>query len=325
MNNGINPRLIEVITAVNDWCQDNGVQYDIACDESDIQGIKLFQKDRSLFHNLYEYIKPSLDKNNVHFEHERVRGGTILAFSLEALSESQLSMIAAGIGEEIQKMTFYDRITQAMEKPIIGHKSSNVEKLVNPDFQESAKRIAEGSGYKKTAKEHTRVLLFAESPKQTFKSRLMEALDGIATPNDNQPTDLFAKFARALRVLGTQMGIGPLQEVLKQQGINWKKSDDGQSIILFVVNAQTNAPQPIARISAETLENPGDFEEQLTNMLDFAKGEAPGASKQKQQEIRDQEKVIRDIAQSVVPKDNTVTQQMNSGQAAAVTAATPKV
>lgn len=324
MSNGINPRLIEIITAVNDWCEDNGVQYDIACDESDIQGIKLFQKDRSGFLKLYEYIKPSLDKNKVHFEHERVRGGTILAFSLEALSESQLSMIAAGIGEEIQKMTFYDRITQAMENPIIGHTATTIEKPAKPNFEKSAIEIAEGSGYRPSRKEAT-PKRSTPAPKQTFRSKLMEALDGIATPTNNQPTDLFAKFARALRVLGTQMGIGPLQDVLKQQGINWKKSDDGQSIILFIVNAQTNAPQPISRISVETLENPGDFEEQLTNMLDFAKGEAPGASKQKQQEIRDQEKVVRDIAQSVVPKDDAVAQQMNGGQAAAVTAATPKV
>ena len=148
-----------------------------------------------------------------------------------------------------------------------------------------------------------------------FNHSLQEALNGIATPTDAQPQDLFAKFSRALKVLGDQLGIGPLQDRLKEQGIQWKKSDDAQSIILYVMNASTNAPQPIARISAETLGNPSEFEEQLTHMLDFAQGDAPGSFKQKQDQIKNQERAVRDIAKAVSPQDQEgeVAKQMNAG------------
>jgi len=156
-----------------------------------------------------------------------------------------------------------------------------------------------------------------------FDLALNETLQGMATPTGAQPGDLFNQFARALQVLGQQMGIGPLQDQLKKQGIQWKKSDDGLSIILYIQNAQTNAPQPIARITSETLQNPRDFEDQLTNMLDFAKGEAPGSLRQKQQEMKDQEGAIRDIAQAISPEDqeSEVSKQMNQPQQGAAPAA----
>jgi len=155
-----------------------------------------------------------------------------------------------------------------------------------------------------------------------FDVSLNETLQGMATPDNQQPGDLFNQFARALQVLGQQMGVGPLQDQLKEQGIQWKKSDDGLSIILYIQNARTNAPQPIARITSETLANPRDFEDQLTNMLDFAKGEAPGTLRQKQQELKDQEGAIRDIAQAISPEDqeSEVAKQMNQPQVGAAPA-----
>jgi hypothetical protein len=156
-----------------------------------------------------------------------------------------------------------------------------------------------------------------------FDVALNETLRGMATATGVQPGDLFNQFARALQVLGQQMGIGPLQDQLKKQGIKWKKSDDGMAIILYIQNAQTNAPQPIARITAETLENPRDFEDQLTNMLDFAKGEAPGSMAQRQQEMKDQETAIRDIASAISPEDqeSEVAKQMNQQGSPAVSPA----
>jgi hypothetical protein len=179
---------------------------------------------------------------------------------------------------------------------------------------------------------------FEKTTPRKFLFSLHEALDGMATPTGAQPNDLFKMFARALRVLGQRMGLGPLQERLKAQGISWKQSDDGQAIILTIKNAATKADQPIARISHETLQNPSDFEIQLKNMLDFATGDAPGAFQQKEQEIQDRKKAIGDIAKAVQPQDqeSEVAQQMNLGmddqanagvgqeQQAAATAAMPK-
>lgn len=157
---------------------------------------------------------------------------------------------------------------------------------------------------------------------------VLEALDGLATPTGTQPSELFIKFARALRVLGTKLGLGPLQDVLKSRGIKWKKSDDKTTIIIYVDNAQTGAAQPITRITPEDLDKPNDFEDKLLDMLDFAKGEAPGSFKQKQEMIRKQEQIAREIAKSAVPQDTeqAIPQLMSAApeEMATTIAATPK-
>ncbi len=187
---------------------------------------------------------------------------------------------------------------------------------------------------KKTPKKVTyeeiidRVLGYKSTPtKNEFKKQLSESLKGMATATGQQPEDLFEKFGKSLEILGKQLNIGSIQDRLKEQGINWKKSNDGLSIIMYITNAETNAPQPIARISSETLENPGDFEEQLTNMLDYAKGEAPGTLKMKHEQLKNQEQTVRDIAQAVSQPDDQdeIRSQLQTPEAAAAQAASPKL
>jgi len=173
----------------------------------------------------------------------------------------------------------------------------------------------------------------SKTVKEHFSNNLSEALDGLATADGKQPMDLFKTFARALRVLGERMGVGPLQNKLKEKGITWKKSSDGQDLILVIKNADTKTEQPVARINYETLQNPNDFQEQLKNMLDFAMGQAPGAFSQQEKEIQDRKKTISDIAKAIKPMDqeSEVAKQMNINMntdketMVAQTAATPKV
>ncbi len=157
-------------------------------------------------------------------------------------------------------------------------------------------------------------------------SVVQEQLNGLATKTGKQPQELFKMFANALRTLGAQMGVGPLQQRLKAQGIKASASRDGLSIILSVNNAATGKPQPVARIGYETLESPGDFETQLKNVLDFSLGEAPGSFDLKQKQIRDQEAAIKNIAKVVSPPNETegqVQQMMGTQQAAPAPQAAP--
>lgn len=370
----VNPKLKAVIRYVDSWCEDHDIVYNIVCDESDIQGVLLFRKDRELVAKLLNALEPVLEQNRIHLETKKVRGGTILAFSVRALSESQLAAMIAEAGEEIEPMTFKDRIADALSRTVVeepaiesapelneGYFLVAAAKIAESQFksatdgatranQTSLQRQRVGSnrtlgGVEKTPSGEpvhgtddpqatTGASQAGKGPPARFESRLSrifntqgsggsksferalnETLNGMATPDGAQPGDLFQKFAHSLAVLGQQMGIGPLQDQLKQQGINWKKSDDGQSIVLYIVNAQTKAPQPIARISAETLTKPSDFESQLLNIMDFAKGDAPGTFKMKQQEAQAQEKAVREIAKSMGPQDpNAVAQQMQGGQ-----------
>jgi len=363
----IDPKLTEITKALDEWCQSHDILYDIVCDESDLQGIMLFKKDTVLLAGLLNELAPIIQEQGVYAQIQKVRGGNILAFSIRAISESVMSRMINKSGQTPEPYTFAERIEQAFlfipttqadppppevdfyasAKRIVeaqykyatagsfrNNQSSRQRQALTHDTTFSGREHPSSPNKKKKAKFEARVAEALELPitdtANDFNRSLREALNGIATPTGQQPQDLFAKFSRALKVLGDQLGVGPLQDRLKEQGIQWKKSDDAQSIILYIVNASTNAPQPIARVSAETLENPSDFEEQLTHMLDFAQGDAPGAFKQKQDQIKNQERAVRDIAKAVSPQDQEgeVAKQMNADltaeQGAAQTAAAPK-
>ncbi len=352
----VNPRLKDVCSFVESWCADRGVNFGLVCDESDLQGVLVPKKSRHLVSDLLTALSPTLTTNGVHLETTKVRGGTILAFSLKAISESRLAALIAEAGEELEKMSFVDKITDAFVATTAKRETVNETVVPNEGtFLSTAARLVGEGQYKSATQGMTRsnqTSLQRQSigpdrtlggkkkppaPKPTtppptapvqfenrvgqifgsglptrtkrdFARSLTETLQGMATPSGAQPGDLFTKFAGALSALGQNMGTGPLQDQLKKQGINWKKSDDGQSVVLYIVNASTNAPQPIARISAATLEKPSDFEAQLLNIMDFAKGDAPGTFKQRQQEFQAQEKAAREIAKQLGPQDPNAVQ-----------------
>jgi len=352
----INPKLEKACYAVSQWCRDNGIQYDVVVDESDLQGFMLFKRRDSSIMGIAEAIS-----EDIYWSTRKVRGGTILAMSVKAITESQMTTIIAEAGEVAESMTFIEKIKAAFStvyeprQPVVESKPETLQDTANRIVAETWPRIGVNEsqhvvsstgmettnppGHQRqsyadtddTLAKKKRVRRRERTPKFesrvakafalsdyvpakgiVFNAKLHEALDGIATSTGQQPTDLFQKFAKALAVLGQQMGGGPLQDVLKKRGIQWKKSDDGQAVILFVINGTTKAAQPIARISSETLEKPNEFEKQLLTMIDFSRGEAPGAFEQKQAEIQAQEKAVRDIARAVGPQEqDNIAAQMN--------------
>lgn len=116
---------------------------------------------------------------------------------------------------------------------------------------------------------------------------------------------LFNQFGKAMKVLGEQLGVGPLQDKLRKRGITWKISDDGDSLVFYVKNDVTGEPQPVARISKESLSSQHEFQEQLTNIMDFALGNSPGTFQQQQEKLRNQEQMVQDIARVVFPNDKS--------------------
>lgn len=284
-------KLEELVHIIDDWCNEHNYAYDIGCDERSIKTIILFNKN--IIQDLEDYIQDFIVDNSIHTSKEKTRSCAILTLSMRALSEKETE----------DKMSFESRITKAFRKRHI----------------ESIKEKSIKSTYTNIRKE--------SQTKIDFEDILNEALDGVATTTDNQPTEIFRKFAKALQVLGEKMGIGPLQNALKEQGIKWKQSDDGLSIILYVINAGTKAPQPIARITSETLDDKNGFEDQLLKMLDFAKGDAPGSFEQQQKQLQQQEKIVRDVATAASPDENDIAQAMDTEQAGEEvvnTAALPK-
>lgn len=368
----IDPRLSHICRLIDAWCDDQGIKYDIICDETDLQSIMLFNRDSQTLNNLLIALRPSIAEGNISVKTNVVRGGLVLTFSLKALTEKQFRLLLQDasvnlnhLTEAEQNMSFRSKINMAfdylpVEMPVT-EKVTQEKTDIYIDFNESARTIvkeaqrktANTAAFRGSLRDNSINNLNFQSTKgasrgaargskkgssshesaNDFKHSLSEALDGLATSDGQQPGDLFKVFARALRVLGNKMGIGPLQDRLKEQGISWKQSDDGQSIILTIKNASTKLDQPIASINYETLQNPNDFEVQLKNMLDLATGQAPGSFNQQEKEIQDRKRTMKDIAQAIKPLDQEgeVAKLMNQGmgqeeaaQAAAQTAAMPK-
>lgn len=115
--------------------------------------------------------------------------------------------------------------------------------------------------------------------------------------------ELFKQFGKAMKVLGEQMGTGPIQDMLKKRGINWRLSDDKNALIFFLTKGSQE--QRIAQVSAESIGSQNEFQEQLLNMMDFATGEAPGTFKQKQEQLQNQQQLVRDVSKAVWPEDTS--------------------
>lgn len=340
--------LKEVCNSLEDWCRSHDISYDLVCDEQDLQGFLIFKKNPKIIEALLDHLDPIIKNDGIHIETRKTRNGVIIAFSLMAIAELHLKRIEEGL-----QMSFIDKLhtifdstlgnlnesayhtmknqKRSIKQPTIAAQEPVSKKPTGSNkgaTKGATKGAAKGANlrYEERISQALKLKHEQQSPNK-FQNALAEALDGLATPIDSQPNSIFKMFAQALRVLGQRMGLGPLQDKLREQGISWKQSDDGQAIILTIKNAITKADQPIARISYETLQNPSDFEVQLKNMLDFATGDAPGAFEQKEQEIQDRKKAISDIAKAIQPQqnqNNDIAQQMGVAQNVAQTVATPK-
>jgi len=308
-------RLRTICELIGEWCDDHDIKYDVVCDEKDLQCLFLFKATLTDVELLTEAINVQLYVNKIHLKTSKIRGGVVLALSHLALSESQFNKIINDFRESTP-MTFKDRLIGAFQKTIhIAEKSEQPKS----SLKESANKIAR---YISNTNKRKTVL----SGRKLFEAQLNATLNGMATPTNSQPSELFTKFGNALTAFGDKLGLGPVQNMLKQRGIKYNKSKDGQAIILYVINSITQTPQPIARINADLLEKPGDFETQLLNILDFAKGEAPGTTKQRQEELKNQQTVAREIAQQLQPQDDLMQQtQQRAPIAAAQQAVSPKM
>lgn len=134
-------------------------------------------------------------------------------------------------------------------------------------------------------------------PKYDIDSIVEEVGDELSTQQ------LFKQFGKAMKVLGEQMGTGPIQDMLKKRGINWRMSEDNTALIFFL--AKDGQEQRIAQVSAESIGSQNEFQDQLLNMMDFATGEAPGTFKQKQEQLRNQQQLVQDVSKAVWPTDDS--------------------
>ena len=333
--------LTNACNSIHNWCDSHHINYDIIYAKPDLEGIIIYNNDA--LEEVQRMIKPIMLENKLNYVIDYHDEWSMLIVSPNSISEATTNLINDCYQEE-PTMKLKEKISSifnqsgksssrkieaATDKPMEIQSEIDFDSDALSIFREAQRKSAISGMARGKYKDD--MIHDLSHPKKQFKKALSEALDGLATADGQQPMDLFRTFARALRVLGNRLGIGPLQDKLKEKGIIWKKSADGQDLILTIKNAETNSEQPVARINYETLQNPTDFQEQLKNMLDFAMGQAPGAFSQQEREIQDRKKTISDIAKAIKPMDDEseVAKQMNVGlsqeKTAAQTAALPKI
>lgn len=291
--------LISISQKILEICNENMIPASRVCDSDQLQGLKLFSRNPNQLKKLFEHISSNISSDHpLEFDLTKVRGGMILTISTQALNEDDIAIMLADAGEKVEPMRLTDKINVRVAEPVKEAQYKSATDGMTRSNQSSRQRnlhtvqMTHGGEVKKKIK----------SKAPSFSEQLNEALEGVANSSDIQPKVVFKRFGIALKQLGKSLGIGPLQDILKKKGIKWKKSKDGQSIILYIINANTNAPQPISTINYDTLIKPHEFQERLLEMLDFARGEAPGALKTKQEQLRNQEKQAREIAKALNPE-----------------------
>lgn len=326
----------KAIESVESWCDKSGIRYNVLCGENDVQGIVLF-KSRNDLSDLQPVLK-SLSEGGVYHELNRVRGGTIISLSMRAISEADITILTA----EADKVgNLHDKLAGIFEGEITPQKQiappvtdlsealmATAAKIHEDQYKTSTGNLRLSQSSRPDAyhpdnvgnfggiKKSKMVKLPPKKDKPKFRSKLtdkidealrtveykhvMEALDDMAA--EFQPNDLFQAFGSALQSLGQAMGGRPLQDQLKDRGIKWKTTDDGQAIIFYVINGETKAQQPIGMITADSLQKPNEFQEELTTIIDYVRGEAPGTEKARREQVRDTEKQIRDIATQHSPQ-----------------------
>jgi len=254
-----------------------------------------------------KYLIDLLENVDAIYNIKKSRSGYLVFLSEASISENVTLEIALNNGIEFIDFDLQDRLNiQETQIKNTAHLNDNNNSLKRNTYQKLpiSKR---------------------KQKKKKFDDALKESLDGLATPSNEQPKDLFNKFANALDVLGQQITGAPLQQQLKQQGINWKTSADGQNIILYIVNAETNRPQAIATVNYQQLINKSEFSKQLTTIIDLARGKAPGTHEQAKQQLNDQDKVIRDVADAISPEEkNDPSAELIQQKLTSQTAANPK-
>jgi hypothetical protein len=227
----------------------------------------------------------------------KIRGGIIITAAIRALNE-------LNIPSGSSTMSYKTKLDDLFNKPLAEEQYHSATAGMNRTNQSTRQRQSYTSNTTHGGVEHP-VSPKAQDKKLRRKKvteQIAEAIDGIATPTGTQPVDLFNNLIAGMDHLGDKLGIGSIRNKLAEKGINFKKSKDNTAVIFYVMNATTNSPQPIARISIEQLEKPHEFETTLLSLLDLSRGDAPGALKQQQELLRAQEQAVREVAKSAIPQ-----------------------
>lgn len=273
--------------------------------------------DHAIMHaepNVQTYYVPSYDveqaKEFVDLKHhelcelgydlklEKIRGGVLLIVAIRALNELNIPLGS-------HHMSYQKKLDDLFNKPLAEEQYHSATAGMNRTNQTTRQRQSYTDNSTYGGVVHPVSARAQDKRRKKAKpvtDQIAEALEGLGTPTDVQPSNLFNNLIKGMDALGEKLGLGSIRTKLDEKGIKFKRSKDNTAVIFYVLNGTTGAPQPIARVSIEQLEKPHEFETTLLSLLDLSRGDAPGAMKQQQELLRAQEQAVREVAKSAVPQ-----------------------
>lgn len=260
----IHEKLHQAIQIMDRWLGMNNVEYNIACDEDDLQAFVIPRAHRNLTPKIMGFMEHVCLNNQLHLRHQQTRSGLVIALSLQSIAESTMSALIPSKDQ--------NRLSRRLD-------------LI---LQPKAGMLGE-SPFCSPISAHRRQVKFP-----TRKHGLNEGLKGVAA--QFQPGDLLKRMEKAMDDLG-------LIDALKDAGITNRLSRDGQTIRFFITDAEGRGRE----VAAYELSQLGDgkaMEQALSDLRDLAKNRSPGSTKRELDNIRNQEKTVKDVAKRYVPKDD---------------------
>ncbi len=285
----MHPKLIQ---AKNQFEQ-SGLEFALMHDEPEVSTYFVPRHQSKLVRDYVDEYHHQYKQSGIDLEIRKIRGGMLLTLAIKALNELNIPMGRLN-------MMYKKKLEDIFNKPLVETQMHSATAGMFRANQSTRRRQAYNSNKTHSGNAHPASPEKTEQLK-TVAEQINEALEGIATPYEAQPDELFQNLLGSMDALGNKLGVGSIRQKLAQKGIQYKKSKDNTAVIFYVINASTKAPQPIARVTAEQLAKPHDFENTLLSLLDMSRGDAPGALKQQQELLRSQEQAVRDVAKNVMP------------------------
>lgn len=90
----MNIKLNKILNLIDEWCADHGLSYHLVCDEDDLQGYVISKKGR-IIEELLRLLEPLVVEGSLYMRCTATRTGTILALSIQPISEDVLASFNA--------------------------------------------------------------------------------------------------------------------------------------------------------------------------------------------------------------------------------------
>jgi hypothetical protein len=300
-------RLTKLFDALDGWCREHWIDYDITMDEDDLQAYLIFERQRQYVPQLLKHLRPLLVAEGIQVKAIEVRSGIILAFSVDALSEDVLEQLGGNTFERALDAAFaeqqYHWPTHTRRR--YQHRAQNYHTYEldssDPDA-DATRRFEPGVGPVTTIGQLIR-------PLPTRRNRRRRQLP-VAVREDMQGIAAHAQPGEMLKALDRAMRDAGLHAALQAAGIANKLSDDRQRII-FYMQAANGSQQPIIAFDLVDIGEGSKMKDALKHLMDLSQQHAPGESDMELKRLQDKERAIGDIADKYMPRtEEPVDQQL---------------